>query len=297
MKVASFKYSVSRNLGDNIQTLAVERFFPKVDKKFDRDSLSLEKERDQYLMVMNGWFSRFSENWPPSECITPIFIGFHMATNNATIRQYTSEKGIRYLKSHEPIGCRDRATANTLSQHGVRTFYSKCLTLTFPKREKPVKNGKVAIVDANHIWIPKKLRKKDVVLLTQRTNDIFSDETNVALAKKLLDFYREEVELIVTTRLHCALPCIAMGIPVLFFGDSQNTRTSILKDLGVPIHSEKLFRKLKNKTLMKIKRFLLKKFVKVNWNPESIDVDDEKNKLIQTVEGRINEYADRLQGG
>jgi hypothetical protein len=47
MKFASLKYNVSNNLGDQVQTLATEQFFPRVDKKFDRDNLHNISEKEK----------------------------------------------------------------------------------------------------------------------------------------------------------------------------------------------------------------------------------------------------------
>src|SRR5690606_35429742 len=53
---------------------------------------------------------------------------FHM--NNTAAPFMLSEKGIAYLKKHEPIGCRDQFTADTLKAKGIDAYFSGCLTLT-----------------------------------------------------------------------------------------------------------------------------------------------------------------------
>ncbi|MCL6620507.1 MAG: hypothetical protein K6T55_00245 [Syntrophobacterales bacterium] len=66
VKFASLKYDFCGNLGDEIQSVAAEQFLPRVDKKFDRDSLRQVSEPDRYLLILNGYFSRFPErSFPP----------------------------------------------------------------------------------------------------------------------------------------------------------------------------------------------------------------------------------------
>ncbi|WP_073095483.1 polysaccharide pyruvyl transferase family protein [Cyclobacterium lianum] len=48
--------------------------------------------------------------------------------------------------------------------------------------------------------------------------------------------YKRYATLVVTSRLHCALPCIAMGIPVIFFGNPLDYRVSIIGELGLKIY-------------------------------------------------------------
>ncbi len=57
-------------------------------------------------------------------------------------------------------------------------------------------------------------------------------------AKTLLTRYKNEARLIITSALHCASPCVAMGIPVIFCrqNDEQLTRFSALKGI-LPIYT------------------------------------------------------------
>ena len=291
MKFSSFKYNYSLNLGDNIQSLAAEQFLPQIDKKFDRDSLNSISEKKLYVIIMNGWFSHFPlKCFPPSDSILPIFIGFHISYGNDTEKHFLNSQCVNYLKCHEPIGCRDKRTMRLLAAKGVKVFYSKCLTLTFPKREIEPKNGKVFLVDANHIPIPQFLHK-NAVITSHEIDDIWGDELKVLMAKKLLKIYKEQARLVITTRLHCALPCLAMGIPVIFFGNPSEDRISLLNDLNVKINT------LPNKWIT-ISYTILKRihlenifwkaatrlFYNVDWNPQPICFEREKIKLITLTE-------------
>ncbi|WP_279136535.1 hypothetical protein [Parabacteroides johnsonii] len=74
--------------------------------------------------------------------------------------------------------------------------------------------------------------------------------------------YKTEARLVVTTRLHCLLPCVAMGIPIIFFNNPDNYRTSWVRDIGVEIYE-------------------LQDIGRVDWNPTLIDIEKRKKDLIK----------------
>lgn len=238
MKYAIFSYDGMHNIGDDIQSLAAAQFLPSIDCRIPRECLNQFTAREKHLLVMNGWFCYYPENWPPSNSIQPVFFGFHVSGAPGTRDKFSSAEMVSYFKAHEPIGCRDVATSEFFRSLGVRAYYSKCLTLTFPKRTDTgqAKHGKVFVVDAPDIPIPDALAK-DAVQVTQYVPPYIDAETRQSIAKQLLDLYRNQAKLVITTRLHCAMPCIAMGIPVVFFGDPTDHRISILKDIGVRINT------------------------------------------------------------
>jgi hypothetical protein len=102
---------------------------------------------------------------------------------------------------------------------------------------------------------------------------------NMAQAEHLLEIYRSRAKLIITTLLHCALPAIAMGIPVVVFYPindetahaSDRERFSSLEDL-VCLHR---FEEVGN----------------VDWNPKPVDVGEIKLEILD----RLYEMAARWQ--
>lgn len=298
MKYAVLKYdyfNFGGNLGDEIQSLAAEQFLPRVDKKFPRDYLKNVSENEQYILILNGYFpGNYGKCFPPSKSIVPIFYGFHLANSKYAFDEFLNPEAINYFKQHEPIGCRDRKTMEILLDRGIEAFYSKCLTLTFPKREKEPENGKIFLVDIGRdIPIPKYIRK-DSLKLTHGLSNLFGDEIKTMMARKLLEIYKNNARLVITTKLHCALPCIAMGIPIIFFGDPEDSRISILNDLNVPIYKYKYPKKggfnrlLKSTYLRRIYTYLT--MGKVDWNPKPIDFEEEKAYMIK----QINELIKKI---
>ncbi len=271
MKYASLKFNTT-NLGDEIQNIAAEQFLPTIHKKFDRDQLNFVNEKEKYLTILNGWFTHIPLNWPPSDSIVPIFIGFHITDSNDTRKFFLNKKSIDYFKSHEPIGCRDHKTSEMLIEKGVNAYYSKCLTLTFQQRKFIPKYGKVFFVDMPSYSVPEAFMEKSH-WITHIVPNIHDVKTKALMAKRLLNIYFSEASLVITTRLHCALPCIAFGIPVIFFGDRNDYRISLIEDLGIKINT---FRRTHNSSYITPPE-------EVDWNPKSIDIKEEKAEITKNI--------------
>lgn len=252
MKYGLLTYDENRrffNVGDNIQSLAAKQFLPKVDRLLNRERLA-EYNGEEIKLIMNGWFTHNINNWVPSESIDPIFVSFHM--NNTAAPFMLSEKGIAYLKKHEPIGCRDQFTANTLKEKGIDAYFTGCLTLTldsykvdeskrgddiyivdplysYPRPEKifyNTKNSIKNILNGKAFKLGKKNKhlknfiSKDVLDVAEFINqeppsNTYTDEEKFKMAEALLNKYAR-AKLVITSRIHCALPCLALGTPVIF---------------------------------------------------------------------------------
>jgi hypothetical protein len=216
------------NIGDDLQSLAACQHLP------TPPAVSVNRDKiHRYFghpiaLIMNGWFSGNAEAWPPSPSIYPVFVGFHVCDR----LKPAVARHARYLKFFEPIGVRDAATAHFLQSLGVKTETTYCLTLTFPQRDRAPLDGQTFIVDADSIAIPRSLCK-GAIRMTHRIPPLEPNPT-LAFAQKLLNMYRDRASLVITTRLQAALPCLAMGIPVVFFGSPADGRTSGMSLLVQP---------------------------------------------------------------
>jgi hypothetical protein len=290
MKYGGFSFLNLNNIGDQIQSIAAEQFLPQVDVRLNRDTLSTFTNKEQLLLIMNGWFSHTPERcFPPSKNIEALFWGFHVTDWNNSWEYVLKSQSLKYLKKNEPIGCRDQITMNRLKENGITSFYSKCLTLTFPKRTLDPKDGWNILVDAQHLPIPDKILSRSINLSHKVPNNL-PEKMKFIYARYLLNLYKENARLVITTRLHCALPCIAMGIPVVFFGDENDYRISILKDLGLEINHIKL--KDKKDYAAQTKHDLIFNYSdfqqKVNWNPVPLEFEDEKKKMINDFKAMLS---------
>lgn len=296
MKYASLRYPLSCNLGDEVQAIATEQFLPTVDAYLDRDGLANADLGTPHLLVLQGWFSHNPEGtFPLHPSIIPVFFGFHASsTVGNNIRKHLSRpECIAQLKRYEPIGCRDTDTAAFLSGLGIKAYFSGCLTLTLPERTRVPEQPCLFIVDAENIPLPRELMTMPKRVLSQDLARVFSsyDEVKRPAAEALLRIYREQATLVVTTKIHCALPCVAMGIPVILFQDRDDPRISVASDIGLPVYSLPRIAlsphsgTFAQRSLASIYRRLFLR--KVDWNPKPLDWSARKRMMIEVVKETI----------
>lgn len=260
------KDGVRKNIGDYIQSLAAKQFLGEDPILVEREELN-SYDGEPIKLIMNAWWMHKPENFPPSENIDPLFISFHITPKVA--KRMLNEKTVSYLKSFEPIGCRDKGTQELLDSYGIQNYFSGCLTLALGLSYKAQpEQGKVIIINPQFTRPPlnkaknvlkavisctgkykklkaisKKLYLSDSFLSILKTTyfynayskkfddqllidaeyfthgvDIkeFSNEMErFEYADKLLKTY-STASLVITSRLHAALPCVAIGIPTIF---------------------------------------------------------------------------------
>ena len=272
------------NLGDYVQTIAVRKALEKIYKNeklefdyFDRDSLSFYEnesmKRDR--VVMQGWFSH-SYSFLPSKFLNPVYVGTHFDLQAQIFIEKMLSIKPDLFKSSE-IGCRDYSTLSFCKKHHIAAYYSRCLTLTLPKRPLMDTQKKVFLVNIPEDWekfIPENLRKnavrvnqKKILKGSEAWWKLYSN------AEALLEQYRSQASLVITTALHCASPCLAMGIPIVLLADNPEenlVRFSALDGL------------IKVKTLKDLEQG------KVNFNPQVFDIELLKQAMLTNLRYELN---------
>jgi hypothetical protein len=220
--LASLKVK-TENLGDHVQILSarrvIERLWHEPTTYIDRDdeiaSLpTLPPANDPLPIVMNGWFKTNRREWPPHPRLLPAFVAFHIRRHQCP--ELLAEPALAYYRTHGPVGCRDTHTRDLLREHGIDAHLTHCLTLTNPRR-LPTSHepDQVLVVSRDQRIVerlPGHLKNATFVCHYSGSSDFHA---NVASAAALLERYRSTARLIVTTLLHCALPAMAMCIPVV----------------------------------------------------------------------------------
>ena len=274
-------YIGSRNIGDYIQTKAViDMIHPINHKVLDREGLNKFKG-SKLKTIINGWFMENPKNWPPNNNISPLFISFHI--NPSAERDLLKPESLNYLKQYEPIGCRDTYTQNLLQKNGIKSYHSSCITTTFT-RDKYLTNktqpeGVIVIgafdrlnpsIDFSSIYrlllslikypiyklkyLLKKqsfenhLRNQNLVVkryqqITKRK--ISSHNQGLKLANDMLKEIAKS-EIIITSRIHAALPALAMGLKVIFINEglshkNHKTRTADVNKFFTTVSLEEFF--------------------------------------------------------
>lgn len=243
-EINNIKYT---NLGDFAQSIAVKDLlkmnFDDV-KLVNREGLDNIGQNKRSKLIVNGWFSHNSNIWPFDNYILPKITSFHLKRNLVL-----SDDQINFLKSKQPIGCRDLDTVRKLRELKIRSYFSGCMTMSIKKRNVK-KEGLLFIIDNIKVdsngdaistygdpgiitfkdfskwrgskFIIKQLRKsysrkkiKNAEFLTQFASKDIYGENAFNLSEKLLDHISKK-ELVVTTRIHTLMPAMSMGTPALF---------------------------------------------------------------------------------
>ncbi len=258
MNTAIVGYPSSVNLGDWVQSLVIEFVWKKEFVAINREQLH-KYRGPKVRLICNGWFMENPENWPPADKIEPLFISFHI--NPTVEKEFTQKESIDYFKKHEPIGCRDNYTLDLLRNHGVKAYFSGCLTLCYQKshlfpNSSPKPSGilvtsvfdrlkPIILCSRGPVVMLRQLLKYPVKYIAykiacRRLRRILSKtDRPITYASQIIDRYTLEnqdskqialdyirqvasAELVITSRIHTALPATAMGIPVLFLSDGLN---------------------------------------------------------------------------
>ena len=217
------------NLGDPIQTLAQLGLLPECHVQAKRDHLHEFVSARRTVLLMDGWFSHLPENWPPSKHVEPLFVSFHIAPQHA---QLAADRHFDYFKRVEPIGCRDLHTVRLFENLGIQALFSGCLTLSL-QNAMPARTKSVYLVDTHLAppdasgyppcypealakLVPKRILDEAEYIEHDAPRQYRNDHVyKLNRARDLIDAY-SRARLVITSRLHCALSCLALGTPVVF---------------------------------------------------------------------------------
>lgn len=208
LKIATLQYS-TRNLGDDLQSLAMERLLPHVNLHVDRDDLSPAVQWDASVRwIVNGWFSRgMHKVWPPPGKAKVLYVGFH-----ATGPEALPPPGAGM------VGCRDPWTLAIAQRSGLDAWLSYCPTLTLARLDVP-RDESVLLVDvpqADVQRLPQEIAQAGVPIthILPAGSSLAPSQRRAEVLQRLDLLAR--ARWVVTTRLHVLLPCAAMGTPVVF---------------------------------------------------------------------------------
>ena len=285
--IQQYKYNLESwngegNIGDCIQNIAVRNLYKQMGisdnelVKINRDDIP-NYSAEQVILPMQGWFGNVHGVFPLDipDNITPVYIGLHINSGNNCRDIFIQKNLAAKMKAFEPIGCRDRNTADFLESLGVKTYFSGCLTLTFPKRENEPENGKIFIVDL----APKALENLPDFILEQADYSIthrykfknYPVSYKEAMefeskAEEILERYKNEAKLVITSRIHSAMPCIAMGIPVIYIhkgNHEKDTRLDVIKGI-IPAYTPE-------------------QIDIIDWSPKAPDIEAFKKAIFENA--------------
>lgn len=280
------------NVGNYMQWIAIENLYAYMGiKKQDIVKLTTEELKtyrgEKIILPLNYMltdtaicaYTTDEGNFIFSQDIEPVFLGISLKKG---YWKWT-EDNIGYFKKHEPIGCRDYQTYEAMLQHGIKAYLAGCLTATLPLEESRTgvmpKYTRVFFVE-----VPKSLEKyvprelyEDCEFIQQEiriTEEEFYDKNyGMQYTRNLLQKYRENARLIITSRLHCAIPCMAIGIPVIL----------VKEYFGYPFDLQKKF----------LPCYSYANFNKIDWEPKRTELEEYKIIALECARRRLlNEDAE-----
>ena len=231
MKFGVVVHKTTRNLGDDIQSYACLQQVPQADYVLDRERLDTvaSENNEPIATIFSAWWLWQKWNWPPANCIYPLLVGMHfnnygMEDNGSPIEnEWLEGVGRQFFEAYGPVGVRDNSSIEFLNSLGIPNFFSGCITLTLPQQpETPDKGTYIVINDLNPVCEKATVKWAEdhgleARILTHRlpySNRELSFEERMKNAQERLTVY-QNAACVVTRRLHCTLPCIAMGVPVV----------------------------------------------------------------------------------
>ena len=282
-------FSGNINLGDYVQTIAVKNILDNLYNPnyfwYDRDNISFFRSsvtnNNPICCIMQGWFSHSYTFLPPSN-VLPVWIGTHFTSTIHSFLRKVLVVFPNYFSS--TVGCRDLSTLRFFRKNHISSYFSRCLTLTFPLRNSNKNANNIYIVDVpSHLmeYIPRSIKDNSIYVNQRFVNVQYEHWTDSLIrTKNLLDEYKNSAKLVITTALHCASPCIAMGIPVILIDNTigeKNPRFSALSGIINPINIDDLKRN------------------KIDWSPSPVNIEKLKDAMIKNVSLSVDEVLYRKE--
>lgn len=213
------------NIGDDVQSLSLSQshLLGTPEIWIDRDQFADYADEGPVDLVANGFFLCASRSgkisFPPPPNIRVRYVALcasNVPTNDATIAHF-QESG--------PVGCRDLHSVKWCQNRGLKHYFASCPSCLLerdfdgsdqtPPPYDP--GGPIVLVDVNPKRLPPfGISNRQFLCLTNRVRPgAYRDaEARFAALRKRLRVLRS-ASLVVTNRLHVAMPCLGLGVPVI----------------------------------------------------------------------------------
>ncbi|WP_199626120.1 polysaccharide pyruvyl transferase family protein [Rhizobium sp. OAE497] len=220
MKTALLGYK-TKNIGDDLQSFSLLNISNTVDAIVDRDCLADAYLAGKHQLVLNTWFKLGNDNRSPATNIAPIFFGFALGDENILDTKLRD-----YLKAHEPIGCRDIWSAERLNEAGIDAYWTGCSSIFAGNFiVKPSSRTGIFNFDVPLEFLEKIAPASILKQIETTSNHVAPASQHDQLQRfSLVDRFLRllaSAELVITRRLHIALPCIGLGTPVIYLPDER----------------------------------------------------------------------------
>lgn len=221
------------NLGESVIPLAVDELldYARIDRKmvgaipyYGEDDVKGE----HYLIVAGHFGRQYEMEFMDNPYARPLFISFGIKDFILT------SKEIQYFKKNEPILCRDEFSKCIMQKYDIEAYISGCVTVAFNRRINSADRNKYYFVDVKPEFlecVPEEIKEQSVITSQNVVVENVSDkimEWGENCAVQRLEEYSSKAKMIITSKLHCMTPCVAMGIPTIAVGNNFAYRYSFV---------------------------------------------------------------------
>lgn len=210
MKSALYTYCTP-NIGDDFQSYVMAGIVGQPEIWIDRDKAAVY-QGEECRVIANAYMT--IEAFPISPKIRPEFVAIHLGGMEKPMEPDKLEYLLNNTDLAGPIGCRDMETFRCLDRLKVPSYFAGCPTSLcepFPGVET---EDFILFVDVDPLMFGHLNRQQNVQWLTQRVA-IKGPSARQSLCHLRHQLY-SAASLIVTSKIHVALPCLGMGKPVIF---------------------------------------------------------------------------------
>ncbi len=210
------------NIGDDVQSLSLsqDHLVGKPDLYVNRDEFPDYKDAGGIDLVANGFFICPDRTgklaFPPPPNFRVKYVA--LCASNLPDTQATRD----HLAASGPIGCRDRHTVKFCENRGLDCYFASCPSILLERDFDGEgagydPGGPIVLVDVNPKRLPPfGVSSRPFICLTNRVRvgDYADQEARFVALRRRLRVLRS-ASLVITNRLHVAMPCMGMGVPVI----------------------------------------------------------------------------------
>lgn len=254
------------NIGDIFECIAIENVYERMG--VDRNEIvncyqhQIRDYEGEYIVLPVNFYYTATKY---SSRILPVFLGLTVGgQHELSDEEYTT------LRRFSPVGCRDERTLRRLLDKGIDAYFNGCIVATLPKREQGLPTqDTVFFADPQRSikeYIPQELLSKYKFVyhdIFATPEELSEDGDLMTYGRKILDLYSREAKLVVTSRFHAAVMCLALGIPVILTMENNYYKYTWIEKY-IPIYEPK-------------------DFDKIDWNPPVVTIPDEEKELMLEI--------------
>ena len=163
-------------------------------------------------------------------------------------------------------------------KQGYSTYVYGCITSTLPKRDDKKSYDKIYLYDVPkslYPYIPQKIKDEAEPLTKKIEGTLPQPEKLWDLCIERYERLRDTAKLVVTVNYHVAVPCAAMGIPVIMVDNCGTSGFKWSNDTRLPALNPA------------VPYYTKDQWENIDWEPQSADSEHLKDIMVELAVSRI----------